>query len=89
MVYECKICNLVYKTRNGLFKHNKKYHPNDTNKNIPKKYSCEYCNKGYDTRQSKWMHVQKCKEINTQKIQKEDKVNEQFTNITNKIKQLE
>ena len=25
--YECKICNLVYKTRNGLYKHKIKYHP--------------------------------------------------------------
>ncbi len=87
--YECKICNLVYKTRNGLFKHNKKYHPNDNNKNIPKKYCCDYCNKGYNTRQSKWMHMQKCKVTNTKKLQKEDKITEQFTDLTNKIKKLE
>lgn len=86
--YKCETCNLVYKTRNGLFKHNKKYHPDDNNKNIPKKYSCDYCNKGYNTRQSKWMHMQKCKVTNTKKLQKEDKITEQFIDLTNKFKNL-
>ncbi len=87
--YKCETCNLVYKTRNGLFKHNKKYHPDDNNKNIPKKYSCDYCTKGYNTRQSKWMHMQKCKVTNTKKLQKKNKITEQFIDLTNKIKKLE
>ena len=58
--YNCTICNLIYKTRNGLFKHNKKYHQSN-DEITPKNYICKYCSKGYNTRQSKWMHEQKCK----------------------------
>ena len=63
--YNCEICNLIYKTRNGLFKHNKKYHPTNDDK-TPKNYMCNYCSKAYITRQSRWMHEQKCK-ITTEK----------------------
>lgn len=61
--YECKVCNLVYKTRNGLYKHKIKYHQTEGN-STPKKYICGYCEKRYDSRQSKWMHEQKCKITN-------------------------
>ena len=34
-VYVCEICNKSYKNRDGLWKHNKKYHRNDHNHSIP------------------------------------------------------
>lgn len=71
--YNCEICNLIYKTRNGLFKHNKKYHPDDEVQTL-KNYLCQYCNKGYNSRQSRWMHEQKCKITNENKKTLEEQV---------------
>ncbi len=71
--YSCDICNLIYKTRNGLFKHNKKYHPNEDAQQ-PKNYLCKYCSKGYNTRQSRWMHEQKCKITTENKKSLEEQV---------------
>jgi hypothetical protein len=71
--YNCAICNLIYKTRNGLFKHKKKYHQSNDDQ-TPKNYICKYCSKGYNTRQSKWMHEQKCKITTEEKNSLEEQV---------------
>jgi len=82
--YECKICDCIYKSRNGLFKHKIKYHP--IKEDItPKKYKCDYCEKSYDSRQSKWMHGQKCKLINTKK----ENLDNQVSGLANKLKIIE
>ena len=69
--YKCIKCNLQYKTNNGLWKHNKKYHVNSitTGSNIgnissndsSKKYTCIKCNKEYNNKFSKYKHQLKCK----------------------------
>lgn len=78
--YECKTCNLSYKTKEGLTKHNKKYHSN--NSDTKRKYICENCKREFNSRQTKWKHFQICNE-------KKEEIKEKFTDLTNKIKQLE
>ena len=80
--FVCEICNMSYKTQNGLYKHNKKYHPTEPPK---KTYLCECCPRVFKSRQSKWFHMQKCKEINSKKISLEEKVNQ----LTEKVNTLE
>jgi hypothetical protein len=80
----CEICEMSYKTQNGLLKHNRLNHKNNDN-NKPKKYPCEYCDKEYNSRQNRWVHMLKCKEVNKQKISLEEKVNQ----LTEKVNTLE
>ena len=80
--FVCEICNMSYKTQNGLLKHNRLNHKNN---NGPKKYSCEYCNKQYNSRQNKWVHMKKCKEQNLKKLSFEEKLNQ----LTEKVTTLE
>ncbi len=80
--FVCEICNMSYKTHNGLLKHNRLVHKNS---NEPIKYQCEYCDKQYNSRQNRWVHMQKCKEINSKKISLEEKVNQ----LTEKVNTLE
>ena len=37
-IYECDMCNKIYKTYQTLWVHNKKFH-----KQIDKQYNCKYC----------------------------------------------
>ena len=80
--YECNICNIKYKTRDGLYKHTKNNH--DLNKEIFKKelYNCNKCNKEFKYRQSKWRHENTCNNDNTFLIN-------EIKRISNKIDQLE
>ena len=78
--YECKICNLIYKTNEGFTKHNRKYHSIDNA--TPKKYTCENCKRNFNSRQTKWKHVQIC-------TKKDKLITSQVTTLTNKIKILE
>ncbi len=82
--YSCTICNIHYKTKNGLYKHNIKYHPVNPTK-PEKSYNCDYCVRVFKSRQSKWFHMQKCKKINSNKISLEEKVNQ----LTEKVNTLE
>jgi hypothetical protein len=54
--YVCKICNKEYKNKSGIWKHNKKYHNDNTEKikksieiqkNLENKYKCNNCNKSF------------------------------------------
>lgn len=78
--YECKICNLIYKTNEGFTKHNRKYHPNDDT--TPKKYTCENCKRTFNSRQTKWKHFQIC-------TKKSNLITSQVATLTDKIKILE
>jgi hypothetical protein len=78
--YECKICNLIYKTNEGFTKHNKKYHSIDNA--TPKKYTCENCKRNFNSRQTKWKHVQIC-------TKKDNLITSQVATLTDKIKILE
>lgn len=49
--FNCKICNLEFKTRSGLWKHNK-IHATE----LEKKHLCKYCEKELCNRQSRWRH---------------------------------
>jgi len=70
MNFNCNICNINYKTRNGLFKHNKKYHSEQLIQNdIIKKYLCDFCTKELNSRQSKWIHEKKCKILNSTSLE--------------------
>jgi len=78
--YECKICNLIYKTNEGFTKHNRKYHSIDNA--TPKKYTCENCKRNFNSRQTKWKHVQIC-------TKKDKLITSQVATLTNKLKILE
>ena len=88
----CEICNLRYSNYSGLWKHNKKYHLNSSEK-IPKKYPCCQCNNEFNSRHTKWKHEQNCKLKKKSLEQKIDEISEKLqiieqkpnnvTNITN------
>lgn len=78
----CNSCNMIYKTINGLSKHNKKYHSEKIKNNTIKIYLCKYCNSNFEYRQSKWTHEQKCK------LNNKIPVSEQIVNLNNQIKNL-
>jgi hypothetical protein len=59
-LFNCLECSNIFKTANGLWKHNKKYH-NIKVKQIKKESVCEYCDKKLSDRHSKWRHEQICK----------------------------
>ncbi len=73
--FSCTICDIHYKTKNGLYKHNIKYHPI-----IPqtpqKTYKCEYCIRVFKSRQSRWFHTQKCQETYQKNLSLEEKLNQ-------------
>ncbi len=86
--YFCKLCNLNYKSRTGLWKHNKNYHDNikkNHNENNQKSTNvCIYCEKVLSDRQSRWRHEKICKKKNN--IEEINKVKEEFND---KIQKLE
>ena len=54
--FTCSECNLEFKTKSGLWKHNNKKHI------IENKNACKYCNKELSDRFSRWKHETKtCK----------------------------
>ena len=97
--YTCIECNLQYKTNNGLWKHNKKYHVNSitTGSNIgnissndsSKKYTCIKCNKEYNNKFSKYKHQLKCK-LENNIITKNDiiELKEKITGLETKINNM-
>jgi len=92
--FECTICNLSYKTKEGFDKHNKKYHPIPS-ANTPKKYLCSQCSREFNSRQTKWKHEQICKLKKKSLEQKIDELSEKLqilekkpnnvNNVTNNI----
>ncbi len=56
--FKCKLCNIEFKTRSGLWKHNNNKHTEvQEEKNL-----CKYCNKELSDRHSRWKHETKvCK----------------------------
>ena len=90
--YECTLCRISYKTKEGYDKHNKKHHSNSSEK-IPKKYLCSQCSNEFNSRQSKWKHEQNCKLKKKSLEEKIDEISEKLqiiekkpnnvTNITN------
>ena len=78
--YRCNICNKHYASNSSLCNHNKKFHNDNSKRNVSirkqnvnisecKKNICVYCNKLFACKQSKWKHAKTCKFIN--------KINEQ------------
>ncbi len=57
MEFICQNCHKIYKSRVGLWKHNKICVP----KVVEKKYICTFCHKNFSCRQSKWTHEKTCK----------------------------
>lgn len=92
--FECTICNLNYKTKEGYNKHNKKYHSISCLSGI-KKYTCRLCTREFNSRQTKWKHEQSCKLKKKSLEQKIDELSEKLqileqkpnsiSNITNNI----
>jgi hypothetical protein len=94
-VYICNDCNFIYKTRNGLWKHNHKFHINPVSQSLPsglpkspsnikiksKIYSCIYCKKSYSNKNSKYKHQKICK-------LKVDEIKQIEIKLTNKINKL-
>ena len=73
MEYPCKICNIIYSSRSGLWKHNTKIHKHDVTKMLPNcandvtkmlPFCCKKCNKQLSNRHSKYRHEKNCKIIN-------------------------
>ena len=62
LTFSCITCNIRYKTKNGLWKHNDKYHKS----NDKLDYICKTCGKNYDNRNSKYKHQKKCTSDNCQ-----------------------
>jgi hypothetical protein len=90
MELKCNECNVSYKSRSGLFKHNKIFHNhlirNKFNKNTANNI-CSYCDKKLSNYTSKWRHEQKCKENKDIKIMEMQKhinnLQTQINKITN------
>ena len=59
-IYYCKKCDKKYESYPGLFRHNKKYHPNSFVKKQPNN-QCKYCEKVLSDYSCKWRHEKKCK----------------------------
>jgi hypothetical protein len=72
--YKCKVCNKQYKTYQTLWKHNKKFHDQNTINNNhstiinqpniiinQSKNECNYCKKIFSHYNNKWRHEKKCK----------------------------
>jgi|LauGreDrversion4_2_1035121.scaffolds.fasta_scaffold251435_1 hypothetical protein len=82
MDFICQNCNKVYKSRVGLWKHNKVCVP----KVEEKKYVCTFCNKCFSCRQSRWAHQKTCKTKNDQIITINS---ETVADLQNRMKLLE
>ena len=76
----CTICQKNYQTKNGLYKHNIKYHPINSDK--LKDYKCEFCARVFKSRQSRWYHAQSCK-------QKHQTFEEKLNQLSEKVNILE
>ena len=95
-LYRCKECNMEFKTRNGLWKHNNNYHKiilkNSTKSSgkstiLPHtstqndgKYKCKFCNKILSRSDSLNRHEKTCKE--------KEKENEEIAMLKNIIKEM-
>jgi len=80
MNFNCELCNKVFKSKSGLWKHNLKHTiKNTTNKT----YDCRYCNRKFNIKQTRWAHEQKCKQTNPVPLE------EQVKKLTEKVKNLE
>jgi len=75
---KCVICDLNFKTRAGLWKHNNNKH----NIEIENKNQCRYCNKELSDRFSRWKHETRTCKKNTNII-KNITNNNTTNNITN------
>ena len=62
----CNVCNKNYKTANGLWKHNNKYHKEK--EELKKESLCCYCDKKLSDRHSKWRHEKICTNRNKEDI---------------------
>ena len=60
MNYNCNQCNIKYESRMGIYKHNKKYHPELLLKEKTINNKCEYCKKELCNYVSKWRHEKTC-----------------------------
>ncbi len=99
-IFCCNNCNLTYKTKNGLWKHQNKYHLNEiiSNQNpdqdiqVSKEYKCEYCDKVYNNKYSKYKHKKICEkkdhaqinELKTSFNEQIDKLKLELENVKNK-----
>lgn len=83
MVFSCKNCNKNYKSRMGLFRHNKECNVEISNKkpnNI-----CKYCNKLLSNYTSKWRHEQNCSLNSNKFIQKMENMQKEIKDLKSKI----
>ena len=92
MEYKCEICKKSYSSYQSLWIHNKKYHKNDTNKQISENNTiinkCEYCNKQFTRKNNLNYHIKNiCKEKNKIKNNNEQFNNELFL-IKKEIEQI-
>ncbi len=97
-IFGCNSCNLTYKTKNGLWKHQNKYHLNEIISNsdqdiqVNKEYKCEYCDKVYNNKYSKYKHKKICEkkdhaqidELKTSFNEQIDKLKLELENVKNK-----
>jgi len=98
MSHICELCNIIYKSNSGLWKHNNKNHNNNlpktdnTNeiKKFEKDYCCRKCFKPLSDRNSRWRHEKSCKNkdifIKTNLI---SDLNKKIANIENSINEIQ
>ena len=94
MEYTCKICNIIYSSRSGLWKHNNKLHNTDVTKMLPLcagdvtkmlPLCCRKCNKQLSNRHSRYRHEKNCK-INNNEI---SIIKQNYEDLKNKLLILE
>ena len=83
-LFKCESCDKIYKTKNGLWKHNVKYHEMSL-EDKKKEYCCEICGKIYQNKFSKYKHKVKCDKENNEKNQVE-KLRSEFNNQISQLK---
>ncbi len=58
----CQQCKSNFKSRSGLYKHKKQYHPDEFNKEKKtNNKKCQYCKNEFSSYISKWKHEKICK----------------------------
>lgn len=64
--FKCQFCAKNYKSRTGLWKHNKTC-IELSSENVDKHYICNFCDKVYNNKYSKYKHQKNCKKLNNDK----------------------
>ena len=97
---KCNICNKLYSTSQNLWKHNNKFHNNNSAKNSPNsannklinnEIKCDYCKTIFTRKDSLKKHYNRCntKQSNDNKLKEENELlKEQLKENTTKVDEM-